>query len=178
MMSLDGFFGRKNGELDWHEVDEEFQAFAFSQMQEMDLLLFGRRTYELLEKFWNRPEAWAMDQNLSAIMNGYPKIVFSKTLHAARWENTTLIRSGAVQAVKKLKEDPGRDMILLGSGNLLEVFLRFNLIDEYRVMVNPVILGHGIPLFPVDGDLKLQLIRTRIFGNGNVLLCYRNGRNS
>ncbi len=107
-------------------------------------------------------------------MNLLPKIVFSRTLEKVEWNNTTLIKDHVAEEITKLKQQPGRDLALFGSANLTSTLMQLDLIDEQRVMVNPVILGNGQPLFKrMQEKQNLQLVKTRTFGNGNVLLCYR-----
>ena len=110
-------------------------------------------------------------------MNRVPKIVFSRTLEKAEWNNTRLIKDHVAEEILKLKQQPGRDLALFGSANLMSTLMQLDLIDEHRIMVNPVILGSGNPLFKRTKDkLNLKLIKTRTFGNGNVLLCYQPDR--
>jgi len=106
-------------------------------------------------------------------MSGLPKIAFSKTLESASWANTTLLGGDPVQHVTRLKEQPGGDMIVLGSGLLASALLRAGLIDEYRLIVSPVLLGSGRPMLPgLDQRIRLRLVGVRQFASGVVLLCY------
>jgi dihydrofolate reductase len=107
-------------------------------------------------------------------MNSIPKYVFSKTLDKVDWNNSQLIKDDAVQELKKLKDQPGNNLLLFGSADLARTFTKNDLIDEYRLMVNPVVLGKGDPLFIENGSrLKFKLLDTKIFRNGNVLLSYQ-----
>jgi dihydrofolate reductase len=174
MVSLDGYFAGPKGELDWHTVDAEFNAFAAEQTGSADMLLFGRVTYEMMAGFWPRPEAIAADPAVAGLMNRLPKLVFSRTLAKAEWNNTRLVKDHVGEEILKLKQQPGRDLALFGSANLLATLMRLNLVDEHRLMVNPVVLGSGQPLFRRSSDrLKLKLVNYRTFKNGNVLLCYQ-----
>ena len=174
MVSLDGFFAGPNGELDWHTVDAEFNTFAIEQLARVDALLFGRVTYEMMAGYWPGPEALADDPEVAGLMNRLPKIVFSRTLAKAEWNHTRLVRDHVGEEIRKLKEQPGKDLALFGSANMLATLMELNLVDEHRLIVNPVVLGSGRPLFQRRGDqLKLKLVRSRSFGNGNVLLCYQ-----
>ena len=173
MMSLDGFFARPDGDLDWHNVDEEFQEFAIEQTGDAGALLFGRVTYEMMASFW--PSQFALDNDpiVAKIMNTTPKFVFSRTLAKADWSNTTLARGDAAAEVAKLKQQPGKDLFLFGSADLAATLIPYGLIDEYRIMVNPIILGKGRPLFTgIEESVKLRLLKTRTFENGNILLYY------
>ncbi len=173
MVTLDGFFEGPNREIDWHNVDAEFNEFAIEQTGTVDVLLFGRVTYQMMASYWPTPSAIANDPIVAGQMNRVPKIVFSRTLEKAEWNNTRLIKDHIAEEILKLKQQPGKDLALFGSANLMSTLMQLDLIDEHRVMVNPVILGNGNPLFKRTKDkLNLKLVKTRTFGNGNVLLCY------
>jgi dihydrofolate reductase len=180
MVTLDGFFEGPNREIDWHNVDTEdgeFNEFAIEQLNAMDTLLFGRVTYQLMASYWPTPSAIKDDPIVAGLMNRVPKIVFSRTLEKAEWNNTRLIRDHVAEEIAKLKQQPGQDMAVFGSANLLSTLMQLGLVDEHRIMVNPVILGNGNPLFKrTENKLGLKLVRTRMFGNGNVLLCYQPDR--
>jgi dihydrofolate reductase len=170
LVSLDGYFEGPDGGIDWHRVDEEFNAFALEQLNSVDTLLFGRVTYQGMASYW--PTVPAGDA-IADKMNSIPKIVFSRTLEKADWNNTRLIKDNVAVEVTKLKQQPGRDMIIFGSSDLAAGFAEMGLIDEYRIMVSPVVLGGGKSLFKgVHHQLPLKLVKTRTFGNGNVLLSY------
>lgn len=173
MMSLDGFFAGPESELDWHHVDDEFNEFAIEQTGSAGLLLFGRMTYELMSAFWPTPAALETDPEIAAIMNSVPKIVFSRTLEQADWQNTRLVKTNPFDEIIALKKQPGKDIFLFGSAELASELIQHGLIDEFRIMVNPVILGSGRPLFKdIYEPLSLNLEKTRTFRNGNVLLTY------
>jgi dihydrofolate reductase len=177
MVTLDGFFEGPNHDINWHNVDAEFNEFAIEQTSAVDTLLFGRVTYQLMASFWPSPFALENDPVVAGLMNRVPKIVFSRTLEKAEWNNTRLIKDHIAEEILKLKQQPGKDLALFGSANLMSTLMQLDLIDEHRIMVNPVILGSGNPLFKsTKNKLNLKLIRTRIFGNGNVLLCYQPDR--
>jgi dihydrofolate reductase len=175
MMTLDGFFeGPAKGEIDWHNVDAEFNEFAIDQLNATDLLLFGRVTYEGMASYWPTPAAMEDDPLVADKMNSFPKIVFSRSLEKASWNNTRLIKNNIVEEVLDLKRQPGKDIALFGSADLASTFTSQGLIDEYRIMVNPIVLGKGTPLFRgTDNKLKLELLKARPFKSGNVLLCYQ-----
>jgi len=178
MITLDGFFeGPSKWDLNWHNVDNEFNEFAVDQLNEIDTLLFGRVTYEGMAGYWPTPAATANDPVVAGLMNRIPKIVVSRTLEKAEWDNTRLIKDHIEEEIAKLKQQSGRDLAIFGSANLMSTLMKMDLIDEHRVMLNPIILGNGIPLFKTKDKVALQLLRTRIFGNGNVLLCYQADRN-
>ncbi len=175
MASLDGFIEGPNRELDWHIIDEELHTFINDQQREFDTYLYGRRLYEVMT-YWE-----TADKNLSApayelefarIWQSMPKIVFSKTLEQVQ-RNARLVKDNIVEEITRLKAQPGKDMNL-GGPNLASTFIRLGLIDEYRLYVQPVILGRGTPFFPtLDNPINLQLVETHTFKSGVIYLCYR-----
>jgi dihydrofolate reductase len=173
MVTLDGFFEGPNHDINWHNVDEEFNDFAIAQLNEVDMLLFGRRTYEMMASYWPTPGAVQDDPIVAEKMNSLPKIVFSTTLSAVEWENTRLVKESFAQEISNLKRQPGKDLIIFGSSDLAVTFLQQGLLDECRIMVNPVVLGKGKTLFTgINEKINLKLLRTRSFRSGNVLLYY------
>ena len=177
MVTLDGFFEGPNQDISWHNVDEEFNKFAIEQTSTGDTLVFGRVTYQVMASYWPTPDAIKNDPIIADYMNRVPKIVVSRTLEKAEWNNTRLIKDHVAEEITKLKQQPGKDIAVFGSANLLSTLMQSDLVDEHRIMVNPVILGNGNPLFTRAKDKqKLKLIKTRMFGNGNVLLCYQPDR--
>ena len=177
MVTLDGFFEGPNREIDWHNVDTEdgeFNEFAVEQLNAMDTLLFGRVTYQLMASYWPTPTALEGDPIVAELMNRLPKVVVSRTLDKVEWNNTRLVKDHVAEEILKLKQQPGKDIALFGSANLMSTLMQLDLIDEHRIMVNPVLLGDGNPLFKKAKDRQsLKLIRTRTIRSGNVLLCYR-----
>jgi dihydrofolate reductase len=173
--TLDGFYAGPNDEFDWPNVDDEFYRFSISQMNDVDALLFGRRTYEMMASYWPTPAARQDDPTVARMMNSMPKIVFSTTLERADWENTRLLTGDLAAEVTGLKEQPGKDLIVFGSQVLTGNLIRLGLLDELRVIVNPVTLGQGKSMFrSMSGRVRLRLLQTRVFsGSGNVLLTYR-----
>jgi len=174
MISLDGFFEGPNREIDWHNVDEEFNNYAIDLLNNVDLLLFGRVTYELMAGYWPTPSATTDDPIVAGKMNSLPKIVFSRTLGKADWNNTRLVKENIAEEISKLKQQPGKDLAIFGSSDLALFFIKLNLIDEYRIIVNPLVLGEGKPLFKgINGRLPLKLLKAKTFSSGNVLLYYQ-----
>ena len=172
-VTLDGFFAGPNGEIDWHNVDEEFNEFAIDQLNSTDGLIFGRVTYQLMASYWPTPSALTDDPIIADKMNNLPKIVFSKTLEKAEWNNTKLIKGNIAEEISKLKRQPGKDLFVFGSADLASTLTNLGLIDEYRIIVNPVVLGNGKPLFKgIKDKLHLKLVNTKTFRSGNVLLYY------
>jgi dihydrofolate reductase len=176
MVSLDGFFEGPNAEIDWHNVDEEFNEFAIAQLDETDTLLFGRVTYQGMASWWPTQIAMENDPVVAGKMNNIPKVVFSRTLDKAEWSNSRLIKENIAEEVTKLKQQPGKDMAIFGSSNLTVSLIDMGLVDELRIMVNPVVLSSGKALFSgIDHRLPLKLAKTRTFKSGNVLLYYHAG---
>lgn len=171
MTTANGFYERGPWDIDWHQTDEEFNDFAIEQLDQMGTLLFGRKTYEGMVAYWPTPEAIASDPVVAGKMNSLPKIVVSKTLERADWSNTRLVRD--IDAIETLKREPGKDAIVLGSSDLATSLAARGLIDEYRLMINPIALNKGKPVLQgLGSDLALRLLRARTFKNGNVLLSY------
>ena len=171
MTTANGLYERGPWQIDWHNTDEEFNDFAIEQLEQMDTLVFGRKTYEGMVGYWTTPEAIESDPIVAGKMNGMAKVVVSKTLARADWSNTRVVRDP--EAIAALKREPGKDALLIGSSDLAVSLGALGLIDEYRIMVNPIALGNGKPVLQgLAADLKLRLLRTRTFTNGNVLLTY------
>lgn len=173
MVTADGYHETDAGELFWHNVDEEFHQFAVAQLDEADTLLFGRKTYLHMAAFWPAPAANEALPETAARMNGYDKVVVSRTLTSADWAPATLISNDVDAQLAKLKEQPGRDIALIGSSELAGSLVGTGLIDELRLMVNPVVIGSGHPVLAGAGRAELELARVRQFASGNVLLTYR-----
>ena len=175
VVTADGYYEGPNGEFDWPNVDDEFNEFAVSQINDIDTLLFGRVTYEGMASYWPTPEAVEGDPVIAGHMNGIAKVVFSTSLDKADWENTTLVKGDVAEAVSELKRQDGKYLALFGSPSLTVSLLEEGLVDELRIMVHPILLGAGKPLFAsLDGRrVPLELTRTTTFGSGNVLLHYR-----
>ena len=173
LMTLDGYISGQGGDISWHRVDQEFQKYAEKNSNSGNTLLFGRVTYEMMAGYGPSPDALKDDPIIAEGMNRSPKIVFSRTLKKADWANTRLVKGDLVREVRKLKKQSGKGLTILGSGNIVAQLAQAGLIDEYQLLLNPVILGKGTTMFEgVEGKPALKLTSTRTFGNGNVLLCY------
>jgi len=174
LTSLDGFFEGPKQDISWHHVDDEFNEFAIQQLQEFDLLLFGRTTYQLMAGYWPTEAALQDDPIVAGKMNSTPKIVVSKTLDKVGWDNTRLVKENVAEEISKLKQQPGKDIAIFGSSDLTVSLARHGLVDEFRIMLNPIFLGSGKRLLEgVDQKLDLKLVKTRLFKNGNILLYYQ-----
>lgn len=176
-VSLDGYFEGPNGELDWHRVDDELHYHFNRQLASMSAFLMGRSMYELMAGFWptadQDPAADGPMAEYAGIWREMPKLVYSRTLEHADW-NSTIVREVVPEEVEALKAQPGGDLSI-GGTELTASFMKYGLIDEYRLYLQPVVLGSGRPLFPQGTDMtRLRLAETRTFGNGVVLLRYQN----
>jgi dihydrofolate reductase len=173
LVTLDGYFEGPNREIDWHNVDAEFNEYAIEMLNSVDTLLFGRVTYELMAGFWPTPDAMKNDPIVAERMNNLSKVVFSRSLDKVEWHNSRLVKNNIEEEIRKMKNQTGKDMVILGSGSIVSAFTQLGLIDEYRIMVNPVVLSRGNSLFKgIKNRINLKLIRTRPFKSGNVLLSY------
>ena len=176
VITLDGYFeGNQNWDLSFHNViwGQELEKLSIEQLQSADYLVFGRVTYEGMAAYWTKAEGEAAEQEVAKLMNSIPKIVFSKTLKTADWNNTTIISENSTAEIQKLKEQSGNDIYVFGSANLSETFINDNLFDEYRIGIAPVILGSGRPLFRQGiNSSKLSLISAQQLLTGGVVLKY------
>ncbi len=175
-VSLDGYFVDAHGDMSWaHADDPESRAFAAENASGggEGEFLFGRVTYDLMARYWPTPLARQNDPVVAEAMNARPKIVFSRTLEHPSWANTRVVKGDVAAEVRKMKSQPGGDMVIFGSGTIISPLAQVGLIDEYQLVVNPIVLGAGRSMFEgVKEKLALRLIRSRVFGNGNVFLCY------
>ncbi|OGC78711.1 MAG: hypothetical protein A2Z27_01830 [candidate division Zixibacteria bacterium RBG_16_50_21] len=172
MVSLDGFFEGPNQELDWHVWDDEMEKYAHHTLDAVDSILLGRVAYRLFADYW--PTA---KDSIAPQINNLPKIVFSKTLEKVEWKNSKLVKENIVEEISKVKQQPGLDLILYGGAGIASTFIKLGLIDEYRIIVNPVVLGSGKPLFKdIKEKLNLKLFKTKTFKCGNVALYYQPGK--
>lgn len=172
LMSIDGYFEGMNQDLSWFMVDEEFFEYARNLLQEVDTILYGRITYEHMATYW--PDAKDNDAVITGKMNSLQKIVFSKTLKTAEWNNSKIIKEHITNAIIKMKQEPGKDMVIFGSGTIVSELTELKLIDEYRLIVNPIILGNGNPLFKsLNESHKLKLVNVKALKSGVVILSYQ-----
>lgn len=176
LVTLDGFFEGLNGNLDWFVVDEEFFDYVNEMFKSVDTILFGRKTYQMMESYW--PAAEDNDPTITHLMNKLPKIVFTKTLEKAEWNNSKIIRENLEEEIHEMKKLPGKDMVIFGSGDIVSFLTNRGLIDEYRIILNPVILGEGNPMFKnINDKVKLNLFKTKKLKSGVIILYYQPERN-
>jgi dihydrofolate reductase len=174
-VSIDGWFADAQGSVGWAYAhsDPDFDAFVASNSEGGDTLLLGRVTWELMASWWPTPAALASNRVVAEQMNRMRKVVVSRTLREATWENSSLVRDDMVAAVRKLKAGPGGGIVVLGSGSVVAQLARAGLVDEYQLVVNPVVLGAGRSMFAgIDQPIALRLTESRTFASGKVLLCY------
>ena len=173
LVTLDGYFAGPGGDISWHNVDPEFQELANEASNSGNTLLFGRVTYELMAGYWPSPEAIKDDPVVARGMNRAEKIVFSRTLKNADWNNTRLVKDDMLAEVRRLKQGSGKDLTILGSGSIVAQLAQEGLIDKFEILLNPVVLGQGKTMFEgVQDRFSLKLKSARTFKNGNVLLNY------
>lgn len=170
LITLDGYFeGSKPWDLEWHGSvwGPELEQFCIEQLQTTDLLLFGRATYQGMAAYWQGAEGEVAD-----FMNRLPKVVVSRTLEGAEWNNTRLVSQDVAQEIAQLKQAGSGNMFLFGSANLATTLMKQNLIDEYRIAVAPVVLGGGTPLFKPGDRRDFRLLDARTLASGGVILRY------
>ena len=175
-VTLDGYFTDQNGDMSWaHKQDDpEWNAFTAENAKSGGELLFGRVTYELMASFWPTPAAAQMLPEIAENMNKSPKVVFSRKMDKASWNNTRVIKGDLAEEIRKLKEAPGDGLVLMGSGTIISQIALKGVIDEYQLVVNPLALGKGRTMFDgIEDKLSLTLTSTRAFQNGNVVLSYK-----
>ncbi|MBE7172564.1 MAG: dihydrofolate reductase [Williamsia sp.] len=170
-VTLDGFVSGPKGELDWHFPlwNEEMSGSACEQLQTMDTILMGRITYQSMSRYW----PGAAPTRFGNMMNSFCKVVFSSTLQKTSWNNSRIAAGNVALEVNRLKKMPGKNMIVYGSISIVDCLKEAGLIDEYRIWVHPVVIGKGKPLFNLHDHLSLQLLRSKTFGSGVIVLYYQ-----
>lgn len=175
-ISLDGYYCDLHGDMSFaHKPpdDTEWQEFVAGNASGGGMLLFGRKTSEMMAAWWPTPAAAKAMPEVAAGMNAMPKLVFSRTLASADWANTTLVKDHLIRTVRRVKNERGPDIAILGSGSIVTQLAGVGLIDTIQVVVNPVALGAGQSfLSGLAKPLELVLTNTRAFGNGSVVLWY------
>ena len=175
-VSADGYFTGANGDLSWtrHDQDPEYRQFADDNARRESVLVFGRVTYQIMAGFWSSPMALEREPVMAPRMNATPKVVFSRSLNEATWNNTTLLKGNAVDEMRKLKQKDGLDLTILGSGSIVRQLAEAGLVDEFQLLITPVAIGGGRTLFEGAAKrLDLDHVSTRTFQNGKVLLIYK-----
>jgi dihydrofolate reductase len=173
-VSLDGYFVDAAGDMSWaYKQDPEWSAFVSENSQGGSVLTFGRVTYEMMDGFWPTEAAIQSLPAVAGRMNSLPKVVFSRTMDKASWNNTRLVKGGLAAEVRKMKQEPGDPMVIMGSGSIVAQLTDDRLIDEYQIVLTPIVLGKGRTMFDgIKERLRLKLTKSRAFGNGSVVLWY------
>jgi dihydrofolate reductase len=186
-MTANGYFAGADGNLDWVVPDEEQAKAAVDGIPFCDTVLFGRRTYEIFEKFWNHPvddsstapdphhrgERTKEHRAIAIWLNESTKFVFSRSLKDASWKNSRVIHELDPREIENMKRQPGKDMMIFGSGSIVSQLTQHGLIDEYQMVVCPIFLGDGRPLLTgVSKDLKLKLVESKPYRSSDVMFRY------
>jgi len=175
-VTLDGYFTDSNGDMSWAHSgndDAEWNAFVAVNASGGGQLLLGRITYDLMASYWPTPNAIKANPAVAEGMNSMPKVVFSRKLEKASWNNTKVVKGDIASEVRTMKKEPGKDMVILGSGSIVSQLAHEGVIDEYQMVLTPVVLGKGRTMFEATKKkLNLKLKNTRTFRNGKVVLSY------
>lgn len=177
IVSLDGFIEGPHRELDWFlDGDPQFEQYCDEMIDSVGLALYGRRSYELMLDFWpdaERNPRSPADLAFARKMNALPKVVLSRTLEHAAWNNTRIVSDRVAETLTELKRQPGKPIVAWAGAGLVSTLSRLGLVDEYRVIVHPVLLGKGTPMFQgIEDRQQLRLVRTTQLGSQLVVLCY------
>jgi dihydrofolate reductase len=177
-LTLDGFYGGPKEEFDWFTLDQELWQLSFGYLSQIDTVLLGRKNYQGFASYWptvaTNPEASETDVRFSRWLDEVPKLVFSKTLQEAQWKSSRLVKDNLAEEVAKLKEQPGKDMLIMNSASVAQACMRHGLLDEYWLTIHPVTLGDGLPLF--KDRVSLKLLSAKMFNSGQVFLHYATQR--
>ncbi|MCC6614985.1 MAG: dihydrofolate reductase [Anaerolineae bacterium] len=179
-LSLDGFAAGPKDELDWISYDDELERYAHSMHDLTDAVIWGRNTYQGMAGYWltvpGNPASTDPELEHARWLEKATKIVVSRTLDRVEWndaQNTVLIKDHIAEEIARLKQQPGKDIWFLGSVGLAQTFMQLDLIDEYRININPTVLGRGKPFF-AEGTrpIPLTLLELQTFKSGVVALRY------
>ncbi|MEO5782607.1 MAG: dihydrofolate reductase family protein [Ginsengibacter sp.] len=176
--SLDGFVAGPKGEMDWILVGEEMFDYAAQQTHEADTALYGRVTYQIMQSYWptaaDKPGASKHDKEHSSWYNKVEKVVISKTMKGENLPNTNIISNNIPSEINTIKNSSGKNIVMFGSPTVAHVLMSKNLIDDYWLFVNPILLGEGIPLFKdIKERTKLKFVASEPFSSGVVCLHYK-----
>src|SRR6266568_4292555 len=177
-VTLDGFIAGSNGEMDWIIVDQTMGQYEDDLVSSADTLILGRVTYQSFAGSWpyvpENPSASEGEKIYARKLNSMRKIVFSKSLEKAEWNNSQLMKEVLPEEIEKMKQEPGKDMVIYGSASIVQAFTNLGLINEYQLLVHPVVLGSGKPLFKnIKDRVNLKLVETKTFNSGVVGLYYQ-----
>jgi len=172
-ITLNGCYKGLNEDISWHKHGEEEAAYSLESLKSGNTLIFGRVTYEMMASFWPTPMALETAPFVAEGMNNAEKLVFSRTLDKVEWNNSRIINGDMIEEIKMLKQSPGNNMTVLGSGSIVTQLAENGLIDEYQIMIDPVVIADGTPIFNnIHNNLNLSLVSTKTFESGVILLCY------
>ncbi|UOQ44325.1 dihydrofolate reductase family protein [Halobacillus salinarum] len=181
--SLDGFVEGPNGQMDigWISYDAELEKHAKEILSTADTVIWGRGTYQMMHNYWpsvsSKPSASQHERDHAEWIEKTSKIVFSRTLEKVEWNNSRLVKVNVKEEIKNLKQQPGKDMVILGSPRFAHYLMQLDLIDEYKITVSPVLIGSGLPLFQgLKEKINLKLIENKTFDSGAIGLVYQKVR--
>ncbi len=173
--TLDGFIASADGELEWVLGDDEMSAYEIKMVSNADTLLLGRKTYQDFAGYWakvpDNPKADDWEKTFADKINALKKIVFSKSLKKAEWNDSTIVKKIVPEEIKKLKKESKKGIVIYGSASIVQELTKHDLIDEYQFLVHPTVLEKGLPLF--KDTVNFKLVRTELFKSGVVLLIYQ-----
>ena len=179
-VSLDGFFAGPQGEIDWFKTikkDKEFDQDTHEQARGGGTVLFGRTTYDMMKSYWPTPEAIRTDPKMADVVNNSEKIVFSRRLEdveeGPNWKNVKLLNEITKDNITKIKKQKGKDITIIGSGTIVRQLTDLGLIDEYQLMVVPVVLGEGKSFFTYVQQMEMELLEAKAYKNGMLKLRYK-----
>jgi dihydrofolate reductase len=172
--TINGFYKGPGSDISWHHHGGEESEYSADALSADNILLFGRVTYDMMAGFWPTPMAAESAPAVAEGMNKAEKIVFSNTIQKADWNNTRVMSGNIIEQLRRMKQTSAKDMTILGSGSILTQFAEAGLIDTYQLMIDPVAIGSGIPIFNnIKQNIDLELISSKVFKSGTVLLTYR-----
>ena len=178
-ITLDGFVAGPNGETDWVTADEKMNQDAKELLSTADTILLGRVAYQAFVAYWPSADTNSSHpaSQIARLINQATKVIFSRTLDAVewgQWHNAKLVNSNVAEAIQKMKEQPGKNLILYAGANIASTFIQDGLVDDYRLRIHPVVLGGGKPLFKdIQARIPLTLVQTKLYQNGVALLHYQ-----
>jgi dihydrofolate reductase len=177
-LTINGFYKGINEDISWHIHGEEGNQYSIDSLQSGNILMFGRVTYEMMYSFWPTDTAYSMFPVVAEKMNASEKLVVSNSMNAASWHNSTIISGDIINQISELKNSPGKNISILGSGTLITALTDAGLIDEYELLIDPLAIGKGTPIFQnIKNTLNLELASSRVFEKSrSILLKYRKVR--
>jgi len=173
-ITLNGFYKGTDNDTSWHRHGEEEGQYSVEALKDENILLFGRLTYEMMASWWPTPMAAEAYPEVAVSMNSAEKIVFSNIIEDPKWHNTKVMNGDIVEKIRQLKQQPGKGLTILGSGTIVSLFAEAGLVDEFQIMIDPVVIASGTTLFNgIQHDMRLSLTDTKIFKSGTIVLTYK-----